>query len=197
MNKWVWNNCSLVVIILSLCLIPNVLLAIWLTTNPVSYNATVTVETFVEMSQTAQEISSCAGDNIGAWIGTFIGLAFLMAIFILILTINTRKIHYSNFKDTKKVNIFLGLLLTVCTVSTTVGLILQNTGIYFAAVDITIIVGISLFIPVLCQGFLFMPKVLPISCPNICLGIVVRTPKSPTFSRARRLSRTLSARLFW
>ena len=192
MNKSVWNNYSLTVVIFILCLIPNVFLAAWLTINPLSFPTDI-MYTFGEHSLTAYKVPSCMGENIGLWSGAFVAYVFLISVLILMLAISTRKVRYVNFKDTKKVNIFLGTLVTVCTVSITVGLIFHNTGIYLAAVDITKIVGVSLLLPVLCQGFLFMPKVIPASCPNV----THEPPKSPMFTRFQHLSYSVSQRVFW
>ena len=193
MSKCAWSNYCLVLVILSLNLLPNVFLVIWLTVNPISY--TTDIEYIYDgESLSAQKFSFCTGDNIGVWIGTFIGIVLLVAILILLLAVNTRNVRYSNFKDTKKVNAFLGCLLTVCTLSVTIGLILKDTGVYFAAVDIMLIVGLSLLVPVLCQGFLFMPKVIPASSPNTLSSMFLSTSEAVT--RVKRVSLTVSQRVF-
>ena len=195
-NKYVWNNCSLSVMIFALSLLPNVLLVIWLTTDRLSYHTDIEY-IFVGKSLMARKVSDCQGDNIGIWLGVISGYIFLVAILILMLAISTRNIRYSNFKDTKKVNVFLGCLFSICIVSYSVGLILRDTGEYFAAADIARIVGSSLLVPILCQGFLFMPKVVPIICPKKCRESLRATSGLQSLSRVRNLSHSLSERLFW
>ena len=163
LSRWIWTNWFLSIMVLVLCFFTNGFLALWLTINPLHHNTTIgyhlqTVDGVEVLI--AEKFSVCTGLNFEFWVTGFFAFYAVLLGAIIILTVKTRKIAYVNFKDTKKVNVFIALLVLVNTLSVAIGLILQLNDIYFAAIDITIIMGISLVTPLLCQIFLFLLKVI-------------------------------------
>ena len=85
-------------------------------------------------------------------------LAFF-AILNILLAISTRKIRYSNFKDTKKINIFIAIVFVTLAVMEPPYIVLLVKGDEPNAI-VTLTTSI-LFIAASCQVILVLPKVLP------------------------------------
>ena len=79
---------------------------------------------------------------------------------IIYLAIRTRKIEDNNFKDTKKVNLFVSLLVFVLALVLPLSILLYNAHQQTVA-DAVMICGV-LVITLSCQLLLFLPKVLPV-----------------------------------
>ena len=89
-------------------------------------------------------------------------LAYLIIFLMIIscLAIRTRKIRYSNFKDTKKINLLIVLLIVINFVSVVVYVMLYLT---HRRLVINIMVPVwILSVPVLFQLILFSPKIVPV-----------------------------------
>ena len=89
-------------------------------------------------------------------------LAYLIIFLMIIscLAIRTRKIRYSNFKDTKKINLLIVLLIVINFVSVIVYVMLYLT---HRRLVINIMVPVwILSVPVLFQLILFSPKIVPV-----------------------------------
>ena len=83
----------------------------------------------------------------------------LFLLLILFLAIRTRKITYKNFKDTKKINIFIAIVFFVTTLGSSVVTILflrQYEPEGYAVLTVCLLI-----LPTTCQLLLFLPKILP------------------------------------
>ena len=89
----------------------------------------------------------------------YLGVFLLLTVF---LAIRTRKIKYKNFKDTKKVNVFIAVLFITATLGCSLSTILIFSH-KEAAGRITIIITM-LILPTTSQAILFLPKTLPVLC---------------------------------
>ena len=151
-----WGNLTLLAIVLTLSIFLNIILApvlIFVTPAYDSYNVTDVVSDVVQV-----HIHPAA---MGSLIGIGIMVAY-MIIFLLInscLAIHTRKIKYSDFKDTKKVNFLIALLIVIVIFSVAVHMILYKTQREMEASIAFIFCSLS--ITLLCQLILFTPKILP------------------------------------
>lgn len=165
LSEWTWSNGFLLAIIAFLCLFLNVLLVVWLVINPVIYSSTIKYQLDGNIL-TAERIAVCTGENMTIWIGVLIGLLAVIMLCILFVSIKTRKIRYNNFKDTKKVNSFLALLIITSSVSVTLAIIFQGSDTYYFATTDILYICFALLIPVASQLFLFMPKLYTASCAS-------------------------------
>ena len=83
----------------------------------------------------------------------------LFLLLILFLAIRTRKIEYNNFKDTKKINIFIAIVFFVTTMgSASVTVLFHREKEPDGYVVLTVCL---LILPTVCQLVLFLPKILP------------------------------------
>ena len=94
-------------------------------------------------------------------IGCMFAYLAMFLLLILFLAIRTRKIEYENFKDTKKINIFIAIVFFV----TTMGRRSSYVSILFLVekeLEGYVVLTVCLLIlPTACQLVLFLPKILP------------------------------------
>ena len=157
----VWKNSSLAVIVMILCIIPNILSIIIVSIQAPDYNASV-LELPDERDENGvrieKRIVSCNLQNGFLYIPSYFPLVFYL-IFTIYLSITMRRIKNRNFKDTKKVNIFVTIdsLLTVTYIFSWWLLLVNHKKQYVVLVQ-------SLFpltVVVACQVILLAPKVTP------------------------------------
>ena len=132
-----------------------VILIFWSAVDP--YTArTITTEysSFAEVEQ------RCYCKYLLLWIGLLIVNILVLIVVLLVVAVKTRKIRQAHFKDTKKVNTFLFLLVTVIFLTLAYWMIFHTIGTKKGYSDITLRL-VHIIIVASCQGFLFVPKVLP------------------------------------
>ena len=93
-----------------------------------------------------------------------VGIMVAYMIFILIVTssvaFRTRKIRHNNFKDTKKINIFISLTIVASFFLYTFHVVL--TEMNYEPIANIILIMAQFALPTLCQFILFTPKVVPV-----------------------------------
>ena len=149
------SNSALLVYVFLLISPCVLILMIWTVVDP--YTArTIAVEhsTFTEVEQ------RCTCKYLLLWIGLLIINILILIIVLVIVAVRTRKIRQAHFKDTKKVNAFLFLLVTVILLTLSYWMIFRTIGAKKGYSDITLHLA-HIIIVASCQGFLFVPKVLP------------------------------------
>ena len=161
----VWKSCSLLLIILLLLVIPNLLIVtITVIQPPQIKNAT-----FVQTPPTVACFIQWSIENVylAVLLSVYFGVFILLVLFF---ALRTRKLKYSNFKDTKKVICFIGLLVVYFGLSTPLYLSLNGSvsGDVLAHVHTAslVFIAVILLTPVACLLLLYVPK-LP---PAISLG---------------------------
>ena len=83
----------------------------------------------------------------------------LFLLLILFLAIRTRKIEYHNFKDTKKINLFIAFVFIIATLgsaSVTVLILREKDSDGYVVLTVCLLI-----LPTACQLVLFLPKILP------------------------------------
>ena len=104
-------------------------------------------------------VQFCYSNNTKVWLWLLYGKISLLAIAVAVLAVKTRKIKKSNFKDTKKVNAFVFLILVAICLFLPLWWTLLITGNPNAGTIVVSLVYST--VAVLCQVLLFVPKVLP------------------------------------
>ena len=151
-----WSNVSLFFIIISLTVVINVILVLALVyEQPLLYVVASSTKSSVYNIHLAL---SSRGHLVR--FGLLVAYLVILSLVIAYLAFRTRKIEYRNFKDTKKILVFLLLsfLLAVLTVASCSLLALNN---HVVEVHIFLI-SCCLCFPILCQLMLFTTKVLPV-----------------------------------
>ena len=152
-----WNNCPLLITIIILTILPNmvVLPLVFTRTSDKSNNEERLDQNYAKLLGTkldsAEGLTACY-------------IAVLLSI-ILPLAICTRNIRHKNFKDTKKLMVFIYMLLLIVAVIVPMRIVFIVVG-NLAAANILIVVGV-LVVSAACQLILFLPKVLPAVLSNV------------------------------
>ena len=153
-----WSNLPLFLIIIALCILPNIItVPVIIFEHPVyhSYNLAHKDQSIMLIEKHIRPQAS------GNFVTIVIVLVFFMLFLILIcfLAVRARKIRYSNFKDTKKINLFIAILIFTISLSLPLYFILLTQKNEPAA-NIVLTIG-TLILPMASQLILFLPKVLP------------------------------------
>ena len=104
-------------------------------------------------------VQYCYSNKINIWLGLVYGKIGLLSIAVVVLALMTRKTRRCNFKDTKKFNAFVFLMIYTICLLVPVWWTLRITGNPNVG-NIVASFGNSTAV-VLCQVFLFAPKLLP------------------------------------
>ncbi len=94
---------------------------------------------------------------------------------IALVAIKTRKLRQHNFRDTKKVNIFIFLVLLTGVLALTLYKVTSNRGLYLTAYTTLHITHCTII--VLCLAFLFLPKLYPIVYKKIYTKLLMAGQK--------------------
>ena len=157
MSKY-WIDRYLFVYVILVCLGKAILLIIWYSIDP--YHPKI-IEVYVKTPVPYYDGTlHCTSDNISVWTAVtllYSGVLLLMSMILAIMTRHNRSIY----KDTKKVNLFIFLVVLCLAITVPLWIVYHLHGdretqsnvmewlIYFS-------------IPVLCQICLFVPKTLPL-----------------------------------
>ena len=122
----------------------------------------------------------CTSSSFGLWLLLSFLYSGMLLVLVLFLAFQTRHVKRDDFKDTKKVNLFLFLAVVVLTTSIPLNLIFSTVHVDIGA-DISEWLG-YFAVALLCQLCLFVPKTVPLALQkfNIYAGNVETTvtPKS-------------------
>ena len=104
--------------------------------------------------------------------GPYVAVACMLSylamfiLLILFLAIRTRKITYKNFKDTKKINSFIAIVIFVTTLGSSFVSVLflrQKEAEGYMVLTVCLLI-----FPTACQLVLFLPKILPTVLSSVC-----------------------------
>ena len=125
---------------------------------------------------------TCHSDQLGVWLFLMFAYSGVIGIALPVLAYKTRKIKRVNYKDTKKINLFIVLLFVWCVVFLAFWGIFRFIGLREASV-ILASVGFPA-VPLLCPVFLIIPKIVP----GIKRSLSSRTQDSVLFNRHTQVS---------
>lgn len=155
-----WSDRYLVAYIFLLSSIVLILLIAWSTIDPLQ--CTPPREIYVQPFNHPPYYllyAHCSSHFMQLWlllIYVWLGVVFLI---VVLLAIKTRRIKRKNYKDTKKVNIFVFLVSGILMTFIPLSFILDAVNVYIGAF---IFKWAAFFmVPLLCQLFIFMPKIFP------------------------------------
>lgn len=102
---------------------------------------------------------SCHSDSVHIWFGLGISYFLLLSTAVVIVAIKSRKIRLTHFKDTKKLNLLICLVLLIGICGHFYWNILLYIGFYHAYL---VVIIVEHTLPTfLCQILLFVPKIWP------------------------------------
>ena len=102
----------------------------------------------------------CSSNAFGLWLALSLLYSAVLLLLVMFLAIQTRHIKKDDFKDTKKVNLFIFLVIVVFTIATSLWVVFFQAGIDIGA-DVS--QWFAYFaIAMICQVCLFAPKTVPL-----------------------------------
>ena len=149
----VWKSFSMIPIVLLLSVLPNLLIIILIVIKPPQLKTVVNRRTLTTVYKLQTTV---ALPRFAALLTVYFGL---FASLILFFAFRTRKLKYTNFKDTKKVILFIVLLVLCVGLSSYLYNTLHQSGNEHIA-SLVYAAGI-LFIPTTCLLLLYVPKLPP------------------------------------
>ena len=152
-----WSNGCLVFFVISLMVILNVLVIPMLIFETPTYN-NYTLSRRPDDQEILLHVRPVARGTFG--VGSIIAFMVIFLLLLSFFAIRTRKIRHKNFKDTKKINLLIALLIIISFFAGSLNIILYE--IHEEPSANTVLIICLLSVPVLCQVILFSPKVAPV-----------------------------------
>ena len=179
----IWSDKVLVFIVLLIVGGDVVLLLIWFSVDP------FTVRDYIVYRPNGcpphYEISQyCTSNNIEVWFSLIFGKVGILFAIVLFLAIKTRKIQRENFKDTKKVNVYIFITVLIVALLIPIWFLLEGTG-YVIGTGI-VVYGAFGATGLFCQLMLFAPKVLP----PLLRSLGFKVGLTPTSRRKKTIRRS-------
>ena len=195
----IWSDKFLAPIVILIVCGDVVLLCIWFAVDPFSVKNRVLYRPWQHGRSPYYEIGQyCSSDNIATWFALAFGKAGVLFAVVLFLAIKTRNIQRANFKDTKKVNIYIFVTVLIIATYIPTWFLLKETGNVIGT-------GIVSYVAfgatgVLCQLALFAPKVFPPLLRSMGFKVGVsprdmrgRTIRHGMYNNRRITNRTITA----
>ena len=104
-------------------------------------------------------IQECHSDHFIIWISVTIVYSGILIAFVAFVSYKTRKVHRKDFKNTKKVNVSLSVVVITMAVLLPLWWVFRS--LENSVMSRVTIVSLYLTIPMTCQACLFCPKTLP------------------------------------
>ena len=178
-----WRNVFLILIVLTLTAIPNTLVVLLIVFAAPRYESTIVIVTRGSVTRAEIWIHPSLSGN--RFLFLLVGIYFILfQLMIVFIAIRTRKIKHKNFKDTKKVNLFIAVLSFTFALGVPIIVILsvQRNEPAVSAVIATIM----LIVAAGSQLILFLPKLWPIFIDKRSKRVALK--KRFAISAFRRLS---------
>jgi hypothetical protein len=154
----IWSDKVLVVIVLLIVGGDVVLLLIWFFLDPFTMRSVIHYD-YHETPPNYEIRQYCTSNNIAVWFALIFGKMGVLFAIVLFLAIKTRKIQRENFKDTKKVNIYIFVTVLIIATLIPVWFLLKGTeNVQGMGIVIYVAFGAT---GLLNQLMLFTPKVFP------------------------------------
>ena len=167
-----WSGFSLLAVILGLTILPNLVVLPLLALRPFEYQTYII---YVRRdNRIIPQVHFVFGTNIYIILGGFLMFYFTsFSLFTLLLAIRTRNIKYKNFKDTKKITLFVALLLCALAFIQPFYIMLHLQG--NESLANTALTCSHLLIATASQAILFLPKILPPLLSVLCNRLPLTT----------------------
>lgn len=167
----IWSDKVLVVIVLLIIGGDLALLLIWFWVDPFMVRA-ITHYDHHDTPPRYEIRQYCTSNNIEVWFSLIFGKVGILFVIVLFLAIKTRKIQRENFKDTKKVNVYIFITVLIIATLIPVWFLLEGTeNVQGTGLVIYVAFGAT---GLLNQLMLFTPKVFPPMLRslgwNVCLS---------------------------
>lgn len=160
----VWNNSVLATGVCLIALASNSVLVVWFSLDPLRQENST--EFIIKGNRRYNEVDAkCVSQHSLIWYIIYIAYQIVVIFVTVVVTVLTRRIPYENFKDTKKTNLFvfiiiIGYIFFVCGWWITRELKLVDIANLFVYIILILAV-------IICQVALFVPKFRTLVCSSV------------------------------
>ena len=158
-TTYYWKDQYMFVGVLAVLSPQVVLLMLWTATNRVHQSMTQRFLLFEDPPRYETQIM-CDGDNITIWLVVSSAYNAVIIGLVVFLAVQTRNIKQGDFKDTKKVNIFVATTIISLVIFLLLGYIFETVDQLYSLSHFFLCIAV-LFVALNCQFLLFVPKALP------------------------------------
>ena len=155
----IWSDQFLFLIVLLICSGMLIILILWTTTDILYLEEKQMYISSAQLSYYRVK-RGCSSINLGIWVTTAHAYNGVIILLVIFLAVQTRHIKRRNFKDTKKVNAYIFTVVVILAIAVPLWYIFSRTQFEVGGHISSVIAYLS--IAILCQFFLFAPKVLPL-----------------------------------
>ncbi len=132
------------------------LLVVWFAVDPYYLEDK---DAFVRDGGQYSVVQQCTSVHVGVWLSLTLLYTGVLCVVLVVLAYKTRRIKRENFKDTKKLNALIAGVIMTAIICTSFWGILRLIGLSQASKTMATLGYI--IIAILCQVFLFLPKIYP------------------------------------
>lgn len=151
-----WSNRSMAAVVGVVIICDLALIIVWSCVDTFTFMDVVTFKPKARPPY-YQVHQYCHSRHLSVWLGLVLGKLGVLFVAVIYLAIKTRKIRRSNFKDTKKVNIYIFSTMMVVIIHMTLFFLFKSTN---NAIATHLMVYLAFSVTgLLCQLLLFVPKV--------------------------------------
>ena len=169
-----WSDPFLAFLVLILCFLPIFLLTCWSLIDPLKYASLEEFHTEI-MPVHIEQLPYCTCKFYFLWLGMLYIYVSILIFGLIFFAIQTRKINRQDFKDTKKVNGFVFVTTFVILILLITHQVLMSLKQYtYANISLCLL---YLSVCLVCQLFLFMPKVYPAIYTRVKTGSITTMRK--------------------
>ena len=163
-SKYLSADMYILLYVLLTCSVKVLILIIWSIVDPYRSQAVRKYDS-TTMPPVYRATPMCYCNQLGVWYAISYLYSVILLSFVVFFAVQTRRIKITDFKDTKKINLFV--FLVIITLSTAIPLV-----VILSEIDIQIGAVVSQWIgifsvPLLCQVCLIVPKVVPLAVKKI------------------------------
>ena len=154
-----WTDRGMLLVIGLIISVKVFLLIIWLAADTYTLTDVVVSTHETSFGFSNKIVQQCESRMQAVWLVIIYGYSGLLALALIAVSIKTRKIKRGNFKDTKKISTLIAILIYVTIVIGALWGVLRVSGNSTAS---KVTLGLAYcVVPLLCEMFLFFPKLIP------------------------------------
>ena len=153
-----WRDHYLFLEIMAICFVNILVLAVWIPVDPIERAIS---EDYIPTTPQPyyRALAMCSSQFITLWLTLLFAFNGLIVLVVSFLAIQTRHIKQVNFKDTKKVTIFVFSVMFTLPILLTFWIVFSQINHPIASHIAFCVAFLS--VPTLCQLFIFVPKTIP------------------------------------
>ena len=163
-----WLDKYLLLYILVMCIGKLIILAVLTVVIPIQPNISTQYVVALQKTPYYAERTYCSSKSPEVWLAVTLVYSGVLLFMVMLLAILTRHIRNSEYKDTKKVNVFIFIVVMTLAITILLWLVFSSLEIEIGGNITEWLTSFS--VAMLCQVCIFVPKLLPLAIKKIFGG---------------------------